>query len=100
MRGLQELFSDWPFRFHGATADGFFKIVIRRAPTDKDVWGWALEWNHSHRVVGFLGDEDATREYLADIPTCPRRELFGGTWRYRKHQSLPDEEDRLFQLPQ
>lgn len=47
---------DWPYRYLGVTANGYFKISIRRHPEEGAAcWAWAVEWNQTFRVVGFFG---------------------------------------------
>lgn len=46
----------WPYRLIGVTANGYFKVSIRKHPEEGAAcWAWALEWNQSFRVVGFFG---------------------------------------------
>lgn len=71
--GFQELVSGWPYRIHAIGADGFFKVVIRRSPEqDPPLWAWALEWNKAFRVVGFFGDELASRAACERLPAIKK----------------------------
>lgn len=65
--------SNWDFRIHGATADGFFKIMLRKSAEQSDIWGWAIEWNKQYRIYGFFGDDSAIKVHLEKLPKTPRR---------------------------
>ena len=65
------LVRDWDLQIHAIGADTFFKMIIRRHPEGKEVWAWALEWNHSIRVIGFAGREEEVREITAHRPDVP-----------------------------
>lgn len=58
----------WDHRFHGVTAADCFKIMIRRAPSEANVWAWALEWNLAFRVVGFMGEDAQVEDCLKQLP--------------------------------
>ena len=50
------LAADWPTRLViPAAANGYFRASVRRNPASVPVWSWALEWNQSYRLMGFLG---------------------------------------------
>ena len=58
----------WPYRLvHPDVANGFFKLAIRKHPTEF-VWSWALEWNQNFRVVGFFGQEEGAQISAAMLP--------------------------------
>ena len=49
---------DWEMRLHAEnTANGYYKVLIKKNP-DAKLWSWAIEWNKSTRVFGFLGEEN------------------------------------------
>jgi len=90
---------NWQSRVVGSLADGFFKIAIRRHPSDV-LWSWALEWNQNIRMLGFLGEEAAVMSVAAARPML---QVFpigsspdGGELRMREEIALPEEEDELF----
>jgi len=62
-RAFMDAVYGWEPRVLAVTADGFFKIAIRRRPS-ADCWSWAVEWNRQYRVVGFCGDRAAAESVL------------------------------------
>lgn len=91
---------DWEPRVFGCNADGFFKVAVRRHP-DAECWSWALEWNHSTRVVGFLGDRAAAEKIVAPFPKLEMQTLEEAPGRYirfRVEKALAEKDDRLFYL--
>lgn len=64
---FMDLTRDWVLRSHGIAADGFFKIVIRKCPTAQ-LWSYAVEWNHTMRVLEFSGEQAAMNELLRQSP--------------------------------
>lgn len=106
--GFQDLIAHWPHRVHGIGADAYFKVIIRRAPNDEPpLWAWALEWNRSHRLIGFLGDLGAAQAAFDRLPAPvmqviehavdPDKGPFA-TWT-RKDVPLADRDDHLFDPP-
>jgi hypothetical protein len=98
MKWFMELIRNWDLRVHAIAADAFCKLLIRKSP-DAAVWCWAVEWNHSHRVMGFVGDSDAVQEFGSQIPPHPMRVVHrsGNDWiRMRTETPLAEEEDDLF----
>lgn len=72
--GFQELISKWPYRRHMICADAYFKAIIRRSPReDPPLWAWALEWNRSHRVIGFFGDMTAAQAAFDKLPALKKK---------------------------
>jgi hypothetical protein len=70
----------------GITADGFFKIIIRRHPYE-ECWSWALEWNKNYRLIGFFGDRESAEAIVNTFPSLER---------IRKHVRLDEGDDLLF----
>jgi len=91
---------DWEPRVLAGTADGFFKIAVRRHPDIAVAcWSWALEWNENLRVVGFVGAPDAADNIVAAFPSVEHQSLRNSTnevLRYRLETPLAEAEDRLF----
>jgi hypothetical protein len=88
----------WEPSVRGDTADGFFKVIIRRHP-DAVCWSWAVEWNQSYRVVGFFGEQEPTEAIVSTFPPLdfvtvakgPKQRLS-----YCKETGLEEEHDDLF----
>jgi len=60
---------EWDPRLIAETAQGYFKVAIRRQqPPLAPCWSWALEWNESIRVIGFLGDEQSAATVCRGFP--------------------------------
>lgn len=99
-RGLMQATKDWDLHFYAVGANGFFCCSIKRHPT-QECWMWALEWNHQHRLAGFLGDRSAAQ---AIVDVIPGEELIEmslgprGYVRFRTDMRLSDEDDVLFEL--
>ena len=100
-RWFMDLVRDWELRVHAIGADTFFKLLIRRHPEGLAVWSWAVEWNHSIRVVGFAGDEDVIRSIISNAPVH-QMELVHETdhesIRFRTEVQLPEVLDDLFTI--
>ncbi len=92
--GFADMVRTWGNVSHIVTAEGFFKVMIRRSDTEPDLFAWALEWNKNMRVLGFLGKEQAARDAYGALPWPPRSKG------YRKENPMPCEvEDTLFRGP-
>lgn len=48
---IEDVAREWEPRLHAVTADGFYKIWIRRCPEEPPVWAWAIEWNRNYRLA-------------------------------------------------
>lgn len=75
--------------------------MIRRHPKGHAIWSWAIEWNHSIRVVGFAGDDDAIKTLVSSAPDEPRQLIYdAGNERVtvREEVPLPEHEDELFKI--
>jgi hypothetical protein len=102
LRWVEETAKDWEPRLHAIAADTFYKAWIKRRPGDPAVWAWAIEWNHSFRLAGFFGEDEALRELRAAAPKLQFNILHEGpnSWlRSRTEAPLAADEDHLFDLP-
>jgi len=100
-RGFMDLTGTWEPRLVGFTADGFFKICIRKH-SEVPVWSWALEWNRGYRVIGFMGEPVSLSEIEARVSRDSLRELpctDGSLLRWREEVPLVRADDRLFGAP-
>ena len=99
LRAFSNYIVDWEPRIFASNADGFYKIVIRKYP-DNICWSWALEWNHSMRVVGFFGDTVTILDIMEDLPKLKMQEISDGpnaTIRFRRETPLAEnDDDKLF----
>jgi hypothetical protein len=57
----------WKTRVLANTAEGFFKLAIRRHPSE-ELWSWAVEYNYNIRAVGFFGDIEAGKRENLKLP--------------------------------
>lgn len=92
---------DWEPRLIGHTAEGFYNVCIRRH-REAECWSWAMEWNGSTRLVGFLGDKDAAKvvvDTLGPLQMHHQDTPDGGHIRFRTEVPLAPENDRLFAPP-
>jgi hypothetical protein len=96
-RGFMSSVVEWEPRVMASTADGFFKIALRRHPTAV-CWSWALEWNENIRVVGFLGEQDAVEGVVRGFPTAAQITipLQDGRLEVREQSTLGADDDCLF----
>lgn len=97
-RAFMEVVLEWEPRVFATTADGHFKIVIRRHP-DAICWSWALEWNHSYRIVGFFGERAPVETLIQSFPSLQIGTVAqwpNGWLRSRREVPLQEEEDTLF----
>lgn len=83
-----------------STANGFFRAVLRREDSPGLPWFWALEWNKSVRLVGWIGDPQAPPATFTDLPDpgwqgwIPQAD--GSRIRTRQEVPLDEAEDLLF----
>lgn len=100
IRAFAEAVKAWPSRFYTSTAEGFFKLVVRRHPA-AGCWSWAMEWNQTTRLIGFFGDQDAADVTIAGLPTLKMKEIArpsdGAVMRMRLEQALDPAADILFE---
>lgn len=94
-RAFTDTVVQWEPRVLGTTADGFYKIVIKRNPTE-ECWSWALEWNKSLRIVGFFGDKQTAQQIASTLPKLEFREVGEGL-SMREETPLNEGEDRMFE---
>lgn len=100
-RWFMEATRSWELRVHGVTAEGFFKVAIRKCPT-LPLWSYAVEWNHSTRVLEFSGEQASMDQLLLQHPFSPT--THGETWhdedgqpvRFTEEIPLDDKLDTLF----
>ena len=97
-RGFMEAVLTWPPYFLGGTAEGLFKIALRKAQ-DGRCWSWAVEWNESLRVIGFFGDAAAISEICDGLPKLKEsrtEQVDGSVVGARVEQPLDPKDDRMF----
>lgn len=94
-----EVVANWVPRVMAGSAEGFYKVALKKHP-QAFCWSWALEWNHSLRVVGFFGDHNDCQEVIAKLPSPQFKQLSnksGRMLRYREETPLSNhQEDKLF----
>ena len=97
-RHFMQQVEKWDYRLIVSTADGYFRVAIRKHPTEK-CWSWAVEWNNSYRLVGFFGDEKVALALIDQMPRLQLHSLMenGRDW-IRVHAETPisEKEDLLF----
>lgn len=101
MRGFMEATRDWEWRLHAVTADGFFKAWTRIHPDGK-YWAWAVEWNRSHRLIGFFGEREPAQALVDTFPKPKSETIYEGPGRFIRitpETPLPESEDTLFMPP-
>ncbi|KAA0250607.1 MAG: hypothetical protein EDX89_22665 [Acidobacteria bacterium] len=94
----------WPHRLLGVTANGFFKVSIRRhAEEHAACWAWALEWNAVFRIVGFFGLLEPAMAAAWSFDARLSRlvaQYPDGFLALGHEQRLPPSEDTLFMVPE
>ena len=93
--GFAKLTRTWLPRVEGAGTDGFFKIAIRREPSEADLWSFAIEWNKALRSIGFFGDLERAQIHVNTIPPLTWQRI-DATRRMRRETSLDPADDILF----
>lgn len=88
----------WAPRLWLDAAEGYFRAIICRAPSDSPLWGWALQWNKNYRVIGLAGTPDSMRSFASRLPKLTMTQL-NPTTRIRVEVPLGDREDKLFAEP-
>lgn len=98
-RSFMKAVRDWEHRVHAVTADGYFKVEMRRHPSAV-CWSWALEWNRNLRLIGAFGDSAAIEEFSAQLeaPTSHVvKRAKKSVTRIRSDVALLEEDDLLFE---
>jgi len=87
---------NWEPRILGTTAEGYFKINIRRHP-NLNIWSWAIEWNQNYRLIGFFGDLN-TIEFKKSLPPLLANTVskHKGNWQISLEKEIDEKEDILF----
>lgn len=102
MRAFQTLLASWQHRVRAIGADEYFKLAIRRSPQDVPLWAWAIEWNKSYRLIGFLGDAEAMQRAFDGLPKLITK-VVERTPRYttvfRQEHPAEHQDDHFFDLP-
>ena len=99
-RAFMDAVLNWEPRVLAIGADGFFKVAIRKHPTEV-CWSWALEWNHKYRIVGFFGEQEPAQTIANTFPSIKAVMLIQSPsdyMHYRFEVPLEDEEDKLFEF--
>jgi hypothetical protein len=79
----------------GGCSEGNFRIVIRRDLSTKQLWSFAMDWNSTHRIIGFFGDTAVAKCYIDRFPRLEMKQL-DQTTRYREEVPLNPEDDVMF----
>ncbi|OJT96428.1 MAG: hypothetical protein BGN83_16250 [Rhizobium sp. 63-7] len=98
MRGFMQATHGWEGRLDAVTADGFFKVMTRRHPS-AECWAWALEWNHSMRLIGFFGERAPAQDIVNGFPPMGWKTVHASstrTSRSRLEVLLGENDDTLF----
>jgi hypothetical protein len=81
------------------TGNGYFRAILRREDPPGSPWFWALDWNKSLRLVGWIGDSENPPEIFTDLPDAgwhTTRHEGGGFTRFRQEIPLGETADLLF----
>ncbi|MEM6858708.1 MAG: hypothetical protein AAF559_12640 [Pseudomonadota bacterium] len=93
--------NDWDWRVHAITADGYFKLTLKKHPLEQ-IWSFAIEWNDSFRIVGFFGDESCLSALRERIPVLAMDTIYQrDNERIRQRIEVPisSADDILFDPP-
>lgn len=94
---FRDRISSWPnTRLIARVADGYFKCLIRESP-DEPCVAWALEWNKSLRVIGYVGEGKCVHSEWNKLD-APHFRSVNPTLRYREEVRITEEEDTLFTM--
>ncbi|NBC33262.1 MAG: hypothetical protein GVY13_11355 [Alphaproteobacteria bacterium] len=80
------------------TASGYFRAIMR-ASQDGSGWFWALEWNKSYRLLGWIGDADKPPPLFLNLPEenwHTMQSKAGEVMRVRSEIPVIEEADILF----
>lgn len=96
IKEMAQRVESWETPLNVFTANGYFKVVIRCAPSIKGPWFWALEWNKSQRLFGGIIFD--TKNHSAEFKNLPSPERIhlGPGLRIYQEVPLEDHEDNLF----
>lgn len=89
----------WSGRLMFVTADGFYKVWIRRENETNAAWAWALEWNQNFRLAGFFGMPAAVQPHIDAMPALQMDTLHESPNRFlrmRLDTPLAETDDTLF----
>lgn len=92
----------WPFRLVGPLASGYAWVAIRRHPA-AECWSWALEWNKTFRMIGFMGNRSTAESLLNGCPKLVRTRVQTGpkSWIGIRHDvPLAETDDAMFYMPE
>jgi hypothetical protein len=106
VKAFMETVRDWEHRLLGTgLAGGYFQAIIRKEPSQRPFWSWALEWNKTLRLMGFMGeDAESLEKFAAKLP-IPTWDKYWQTdspdqgqsfSRIRLETPLSPDEDKLF----
>ena len=98
MMAFMRTVENWDCRLVGVTADGFFKVVTRKHPS-AETWAWAVEWNHSRRLIGFFGERGPAQQIVSSFPKLQAQTIYqtsNESLAYRGETSLSEDEDTMF----
>ena len=84
--------SRWRLIAHAAT--GYFKCALREKESSP-MMAWALEWNKSYRLIGYVGQRGPIESEIADLQ-APTSNRTSATERIREEVALDDSLDTLF----
>lgn len=87
--------ASWPLLAGVVTANGYFKVLIRRRDEGGGEWFWALEWNKSIRVAGVVFADEQDPPLFDDLPDNEWRRI-SPTERTRRELPLGPDADSLF----
>ena len=95
IKEIAERVRTWEALLKIVTANGFFKIVIRRSPRTNGPWFWALEWNKSWRLFGGIFD---LNNYPVEFDSLPSPEMMqlNSNIKISQEVRLDNHEDILF----
>ncbi|RRH87459.1 hypothetical protein EH240_36135 [Mesorhizobium tamadayense] len=98
MVGFMRTIKSWDCRLLAISADGFFKLIIRKHLL-AETWAWALEWNHNRRLIGFFGELDPAQAIVDSLPRLEVKTVYQApneSLSYRVETPLKEDEDTLF----
>lgn len=101
MTAFMRTIESWDCRMVAITADGFFRMITRRHPS-AETWAWAIEWNHSRRLIGFYGERDPAQKIVNGFPQLCAQTIYQApneSLSYRTEMPLSEEDDTLFWVP-